>query len=571
MTNTFKNHAGKSTIGDLIDRGELASLIVKGGLLTLVVNAASLVSPLFFTQIYDRVLVTGNLSTLAVLAVGAICIILTGAMFEQIRSVVFTRLGASLYIDLEPHVYRASEASALRSGVGRRSLPLDDLETVRSGIAGPLPGAFLDFIFAPFYLAVLYLIHSWIGHFALGVLVVVGFLSFITQWMISGSQQKSSDVARGASSFAESHLRAAEATTAMGYGNRVRDRWAEQNRSAVRTQIVSASNAGGMTALVRGVRSSGQTLIIAIAALLALQNGVSGGAIIASSIILARLLSPLDTLLGSWRQVAGVRIAAKRLGELLQDQQAASGAMIAKPQGRLEVDGLYASANEGQPLLRGISFSVEPGEIIAIVGPTGAGKSTLLRAILGVWPSTSGGVRLDGTPLLTADREQIGPHIGFLPQNGDLAPGTIADNISRFDPSNAEAIVAAARAAGAEPLIASLANGYETEVGDLGAALSAGQRRRIALARAMYGCPSLVCLDEPEANLDRDGEMALAHALSELKAAGSSVLIAAHKPSILQHTDKVLIMKDGRLVQFGPTDEVIAPVATGASKQRVST
>ena len=554
-------------IPHLIDRADVLRLIGRGCVLTLLVNMTSLVSPLFFTQVYDRVLTTGSVATLLVIAGAALLIIGLGAAFDQVRSVVFTRLGTSVYVDLEPHVFRASLHAALGGGQGRRSAALDDLESVRTGLSGPLPGAALDALFAPFFVLVLYLMHPWLGHFALALLVLMGIVSFLTQWAISSGQQVSAEASRAAASLAESHLRSSEAAAAMGYAARAQTRWASENRQAVSAQIRSAARAGGLTATARGLRQSGQILMISLAAFLTLGNAVSGGAIIAASILLGRVLQPLDILIGSWRQVSHAVIASKRLRGVLTKTKAGPPVLAPRPAGRLSVDNLFASTGKGSPILRGVSFALEPGEIVAVIGPTGAGKSTLLRCVLGVWPWMTGMVRLDGAPITAETHERIGQWLGFLPQNADLAPGTIAENISRFGDADPEAIQAAARAAGAETLIASLPMAYDTDVGEGGSDLSAGQRRRIALARAMFGQPSLICLDEPEAHLDRNGEIALVHALQQSKAAGASVLIAAHRPAIVAQADKVLVLKDGRIAEFGDTSEIMPKLTARAAGQ----
>ncbi|SUS05999.1 Type I secretion system ATP-binding protein PrsD [uncultured Defluviicoccus sp.] len=559
---------GVAGLWALADRGVVTRLAAGGALLTLAINAVGLVSPLFFTQVYDRVMSTGNIPTLIALVFAALIAIGIGAAFEQWRSVTFTRLGASVYADLEGRVFRASHAAAIEGGQGRRSRPLDDLETVRSTLSGSLPGSLLDLIFAPFLLATLYLMNFWLGNFALFVLVLMACVTSLTQWLIAGGMKSSSEAAQAASSLAESHLRAAEAAAAMGYQDRSLDRWAKSNRDAVRAQIRSAAQASGLTALGRSVRSGASILIIAIAASLALSGQVSAGSIIASSIILSRLLAPVDALLGGWRQLAQARLAADRLEVLLARPEAAEAPISVRPGGRLTVDGLSAATAANMPILRGLTFSIEAGETVAILGPSGSGKSTLLRCLMGVWPKMNGVVRLDGAPLTDMDRRAIGPWLGFLPQTSDLAPGTIAENIARFGEASPEAIQAAAKAAGADAMIASLPKGYETDVGEMGSHLSAGQRRRIALARALFGSPSLVCLDEPEANLDRDGEIALAQALQELKASGASVLIAAHRPSIVAHVDKVMVLKDGRIVQFGPAADVL-PAISASNLRRV--
>ena len=554
--------AGKGMLS-LVDRGVVLRLAIGGGLLTLAINAIGLVSPLFFTQVYDRVLTTGSLPTLVALVIAAIIAIGLGAAFEQWRSVTFTRMGAGVYADLEAPVFRASHAEAIQGGQGRRSRSLDDLETVRSTISGPLPASLLDLIFAPVLLAMLYLMNVWLGHFALFTLLLMAMVTVITQWTIGASMAKAFEASHAASSVAESHLRSAEAASAMGYQERAMARWAMRNRDAVRAHIQSAAQAGWLTALGRAVRSGAQILMIAIAASLAVTGQLSAGAIIAASIILGRIVQPVDALLGGWRQLGQAKLAAGRLHHLLAASNEKEAPPAQRPAGRLMVDSLTAVSPSGSPILRGLSFVVEPGQTVAVLGPTGSGKSTLLRCLMGVWPRTSGLIRLDATPLGEIDRRAIGGWLGFLPQSSDLAPGTIGENIARFSEATPEAIEAAVRMADATAMIEALPKGLDTEVGEAGAHLSAGQRRRIALARALFGAPALVCLDEPEANLDRDGEVALARALQQLKAAGSTVLIAAHRPSVVAHVDLVMVMSEGRIVQFGPAAEVMPAISSG--------
>jgi PrtD family type I secretion system ABC transporter len=462
---------------------------------------------------------------------------------------------------LESRVFRATHAAAIEGGQGRRSRPLDDLETVRATLSGPLPGSLLDLIFAPILLATLYLMNVWLGHFAVLVLATMALVTTLVQWVVSKTVSEATQAAQAAAGTAESHFRAAEAASAMGYQHRAFARWAKANRDAIKGHIRSAAQAGGLMAFGRSVRSGAQILMIAIAAMLAISGGLSPGAIIACSIILGRILAPVDALLGGWRQLAQTHLAAERLEAMLARPEPGSVPAVKRPTGQLTVDGLAAASVAGSPILRGLTFTIEPGEAVAVLGPTGAGKSTLLRCLMGVWPRASGVVRLDSVSITEMDRESIGPWLGFLPQTSDLAPGTIAENIARFGEADIQAVQAAAHAADAERLIASLPRGYETEVGEIGANLSAGQRRRIALARALFGSPVLVCLDEPEANLDRDGEIALAQALRQLKAAGATVFVAAHRPSIVAHVDKVMVLRDGRIAQFGPAAEVLPTLA----------
>lgn len=552
--------AASKTYGGLwahVDRGAFLKLALQGLGYSVVVNLAALVSPVFFIQVYDRVLTTGNLATLGALTLIALLAIALGAAFEQIRTAAFARTSAGVYVDLEPHVYRVSHASSLAGNQGRRGAAFDDLETVRGVLASPLPAALIDMAFAPLFLAVLFLLHFWIGVFAVFALLLLSAVTALTQWAIGDAMRKSAEAHARAVSIAESQLRGAEAASAMGFLQRALDRWAETSRAAILEQAHAAARAGGLNALARGLRLGAQILIIALAAAMAVGGAVSAGAIIASSILLARLLAPVDQLLGGWRQIAQARLAAQRLSRLLERAPAAASADRPRPSGKLVVEGLQARTPEGRPILRGVSFQVEPGEIVAIVGPTGAGKSTLLRCVLGVWPNAAGSVRLDGLALSDAARDAVGQHLGFLPQNADLWPGTIEENITRFAPADPAKLSAAIAAAGVEALVHGLPNGLVTEVGESGALLSAGQRRRIALARALYGDPTLVCLDEPEAHLDREGEQALQNALTQMKARGASVLFVAHQRASIAQADKILALADGAIVRFGAPHDVL--------------
>lgn len=551
---------GRSGLWNLLNRPVLLRLVVRGALLTVLVNLAGLVSPLFFTQVYNRVLTTGSGATLLALTIGTLIVVGLGVAFDQLRTVSFVRLGANVYCDLEPYVFRASHVATLEGVSGRRTRPLDDLETVRGFLSGSLPGAMLDLMFAPLLLAVLYMTNEWLGHFALLALVSMAAIAALTQWVIGASLKEAGDASQKAMSLAESHLRAAEAAEAMGYSEQTMARWASANRLAVGASIRSTAESGGLAATAKAVRSGAQILVIALAAMLALEQRMSPGAIVAASIILGRLVSPIDVFMASWRQIGSVRLAADRLERLLARPIPTPPPAVAKPRGHLAIDGLAAATPDGAPILRGVSFAALPGETIAIVGPAGAGKSTLLRCIVGVWPRVAGVVRLDEVVLAGDNRKAVAPWIGFLPQNADLAPGSIGDNIGRFSDASTEDVTAAVVAAGAEGIIASLPRGLDSETGEAGVQLSAGQRRRIALARALFGKPSLVILDEPEAHLDGEGEQALIRAMKDLKATGATVLIAAHRPSIVSTADKILVLKDGKLIQFGPAAEVLASI-----------
>jgi PrtD family type I secretion system ABC transporter len=543
-----------------IDRGDLIRHARDGLAVAVALNLTALISPIFFMQVYDRVLTTGSMDTLVVLTLLAFLAVALGAAFEQVRAVSFLKAGATFYLDLEKQVYDACHRRALAGAQGRRAQPFDDLEAIRATLSSPLPGAVLDLMFAPLFLAVLFFMNFWLGIFAAAVLLCMGIVSALTQWAIAGAIRQAHEAQIRAANTVESQLRAAEAVSAMGFLQPALDRWSGPSRAAVSEQIRSAAIAGGLTAAARGLRSGSQILMVAIAAGLALQAGVSAGAVIASSILLTRLIAPVDQILGSWRQVAQASLAGQRLSDLLTEISPAGDHPAPAPNGALEVEALSAGSPQGAAILRGVGFVAQQGEILAIIGPVGSGKSTLLRCALGIWPYATGSVRLGGVPLMETERDRIGPYLGFLPQNPDLLPGTVSENIRRFGPPDPQGVAEAAAAVGAADLIARLPGGYDADVGEAGASLSAGQRRRIALARAFYGQPALVVLDEPEAHLDRDGEVALIAALRGLKARGAIVILAAHRPALAAIADRVMILKDGRVAQYGPACEVLQGV-----------
>jgi ATP-binding cassette, subfamily C, bacterial exporter for protease/lipase len=549
-----------SGLTDNIDRRAFWAQFRSGLWISAMLNVTALASPIYLNEIYNRVLSSGSGETLFVLTVLCIAVLVMGAALEQQRATAFLQASAGLYADLEPHVYRASHAKSLAGAQGRRGQAFDDLDAVRGVLGGPIPGAFFDILFAPLFLIALFTIHFWIGAFALVTMAAMGAIAVLTQWVSDAAIKSSYEAQLAAGNLAEGQLRGAEAAAAMGFVSAARARWAQANRKAVAQHIFAASQAGGLSASARAIRGGAQTMIIGLAALLALTGSVAGGGIIAASIILSRLLAPLDQFLGGWRQLAQARVAAQRLSLLLSAAAPETPTAAPAPRANLMAEGLSASSATQTPILRGVSLSLEPGEVLGLAGAAGSGKSTLLRCLLGVWPYVSGIVRLDGIPLRDADRDRIGPYLGFLPQNADLFPGTIADNICRFGPVDHAKLIDAATTTGAHDMIARLPRGFDTDVGEAGHLLSAGQRRRIALARAIYGWPVLVCLDEPEAHLDQDGERGLRNTIAALKQRGACVVVAAHRPALIAAADKILVLAEGRVAEFGPADIVLPKI-----------
>lgn len=529
---------------------------------SLALSLATLVMPIYTIQIYDRVLSSRSMSTLVAVTLITLVAVALNALLDLFRSIVFSRASAVFYAELEARVLAACRGVALNGGLGRRSRPLDDLEMVRSFFAGPVPGALFDLIFVPLILLALFLIHPLLGAASLALSVALVLLALFNRRTMQEVTDRAVARMRDATDTAEAYLRAVEPAVAMGYATRAESVVAKANREAVKTQVGSSTRAGSITAIIKGMRQGSQIIILAVATALTLGGSVTAGSIIASSILFGKAQGPIDQAVGAWRQIFQVRGAWMRLEQLIEKLPEHRTVMpLPRPQGALNIRDIVAHAPESQALiLKGVSFDLKAGESLGIVGPSASGKSTLARVLLGAWPAQRGVVRLDGADVATLDFNLVGPALGYLPQTVDLLPGTIAQNIGRHGPDDPNGVVAAAMQAGAHQLILSLPQGYDTVIGERGYALSGGQRQRLGLARALYGNPSLVLLDEPDTGLDREGEQALAQAIAMLRARGSTVVVIAHRPALIQHLDKILILVNGQVEKFGSTREILAQI-----------
>jgi len=523
-------------------------------------NVAGLVTPVYTIQIYDRVMSSRSMSTL--LAVTAITLIAIGftALLDLFRNIVFARASAAFYAELEARVFAGCRHMALAGGWGRKARPIDDLEMVRSFFGSPVPGALFDLLFVPIALLVLFLIHPLIGTVSLFLSAVIILLALFKRRAMQSSAEGAAAYVREATDIAEAYLRAVEPAIVMGYAARAEQLAASANREAVRAQVQSSSHAGSITTVIKGVRQASQIVILAVAAGLTLDGSVSAGSIIASSILFGKAQGPIDQALSSWRQVFqvyGAWLRLERLVEIIPERPTTMP--LPRPSGAIAAENLVAHAPEGRsPILKGVSLSLQAGQSLAIAGPSGSGKSTLARVLLGAWPAQRGIVRLDGADVSTLDLNLIGPALGYLPQTVELMPGSIAENIRRLGPADPDGVIAAALQAGAHEMILSLPAGYDTLVGDRGYALSGGQRQRIGLARALYGNPSLVILDEPETGLDREGEKALEYVIAGLKKRNATLIVVAHRPALIQQLDHVLVLVDGQVQKYGTTAEILA-------------
>ena len=543
------------------------------GVFSFFINLLMLTAPLYMLQIYDRVLASRSEPTLIVLTVLAGGLLLVMGGLDLIRSRVLVRVGVKMDGLLNARVFSAVFAQALRGARGQKAQALRDLDSLRQFLTGPGPFAFFDAPWAPLYLAVVFIFHPILGFIALAGAVVLFTMALVNELVTRRPLQLANAQAISANGFAEASLRNAEVLEALGMLPAIRQRWSAQHNQGLALQATASDRAATLTSWSKAVRISLQVAILGAGAALAIQQIITPGVMIAASILMGRALAPVEQAIGQWRHFVGARQAYQRLDQLLQAvPEEAERLTLPKPEGRLAVEQLVAAPpGQRKPVLKGLSFALEPGEALGVIGPSASGKSTLARNLVGVWGPQSGAVRLDGAEVQGWDAEELGPHLGYLPQDVELFAGNVAENISRFSPeATPEAVVAAARGAGVHEMILQLDQGYDSEIGEQGSVLSGGQRQRVGLARALYGEPALVVLDEPNANLDAAGDEALTRAILALKARGATVVVMAHRPSAIAAVDKLLMLRDGRAEAFGPKEEVLAQVTKAAAAGNIA-
>ena len=541
------------------------------------INLLMLTGPLFMLQVYDRVLTSGSMPTLVVLfALVAVLFAFMGFL-EFIRSRILVRISARLDESVKADVFDAMITHELRKTAGVKTGPVRDLGLVRSFIAGPGPAALFDMPWAPFYIAVNFLFHWILGVFSLMAAALLAGLSIANELLSRRPVSMAAMAANKVSGLTEEARHNAEVLKAMGMLARFRARWMGEDAIARSFQMQASDRGGLITALTKSARMLLQSAVLAVGAALAIAQEISPGTMVAASIILSRALAPLEQSIGQWRNLLGARKAYQRLKLVTAGQGAVAGQekaarmALPEPRGALAAERITVAAPGSEVmLLQGLDFALEPGTGLGVIGESGAGKSTLLRVLAGVQQAGRGTVRLDGAELDHYPGASLGRLIGYLPQNVALFEATVKENIARLAPDpNPAAVVGAARLAHVHELIQNLPEGYNTPLGGSGMALSAGQQQRIALARAFYGNPVLVVLDEPNAHLDAEGEAALVKAIRNLRSRGATVVVAAHRPSVLAAVDRILVLKEGRMAAFGPREQVLAqatmqPAAPGA-------
>ncbi|AQZ35883.1 peptidase [Pseudomonas sp. LPH1] len=546
---------------------------VSVGAFSAVINLLMLAPALYMLQVYDRVLASGNHMTLAMLTLMVLGLYAFMGLLEWVRSLVVIRLGAQIDQQLGARIYDATFDASLRVGRGSSAQPLNDLTSLRQFATGNALFALFDAPWFPLYLAVLFLFHPWLGWLALGGAALLLALTWANQWLTRAALAEAGQLAIQATQVAGSHLRNAEATEAMGMLARLRQRWQGDHGRFLHLQNRASEQGAAFSAASKGVRLALQSLMLGLGALLAVDGQITAGMMIAGSILAGRVLAPLDQLINAWKQWSGAQQAYQRLCDLLRAQPPrASGMSLPAPCGALRVEQLSACAPGSRtPVLAGVSFALEPGQRLVVLGPSGCGKSSLARLLVAAQMPLAGKVRLDGADLQQWDKDALGPHLGYLPQDVQLFAGSIAENIARFAEVEADKVVAAAQMAGVHELILRLPQGYDTRLGEGGAGLSGGQKQRIGLARAVYGLPALIVLDEPDANLDEAGEQALLAALDRLREQGRTLVLVSHRPALLKGADQLLLLRGGQMQAFGPASRVLQELQQAARPATQST
>jgi ATP-binding cassette, subfamily C, bacterial len=522
-------------------------------------NLLLFVSPLYMLQIYDRVLGTRNLVTLGGITIIAAILLMVWAALETLRSRLLVRAGMLFDERFAAPMFRVVHRGLLRQPGAFSGQYLRDIDVIREFFTGAGLIAFCDLPWFPVYVGVAYLMHPWFAGLAIVGGIVTLFLALLNEVMTRKTLLAASKANMTAGNSAGAAFRNIEVVHAMGMLEAMVGRWDRHHREVLGLQAQASDRAGAIVASTKFFRMFLQTGILGLGAYLAVEHEITAGAMIAASIIIGRALQPIELAVGNWKSFLAAREAFGRMKLLFHAVGVEPQRMsLPNPKGLLAVENVVAAAPGGQTaILKGISFKLGAGELLGIVGPSAAGKSSLARVLVGVWQVAAGAVRLDGYELSHWDPQDLGKHLGYLPQDIELFAGTVAENIARFGVVDNEAVIAAAELAGCHELIQNLPDGYNTNIGDSGQILSGGQRQRIALARCLYRSPSFIVLDEPNANLDSAGEEALLMAIQRLRAAGTTIVLITHKINILSLVDRIMIMGDGMVQAFGSRDEVL--------------
>jgi ATP-binding cassette subfamily C protein len=534
------------------------------GIMSCVINLLYLTGSIFMLEIYDRVLPSRSVPTLVALIILAGGLYIAQGILDLIRGRILVRIGTSLDEALSGRVFETVVRLPLVAGGRSEGLqPLRDLDNIRSFLSSLGPSAFFDLPWLPFYLAICFAFHVLIGATALVGAIILVILTILTEVMTRKPAREAMGLAARRNDLAAASRRNAEVLVAMGMSGRLTRRWSVANADYLTGNQRTSDVAGGLGAMAKVMRMTLQSAVLGVGAYLVIHQEATAGVIIAGSILSARALAPVDLAIAHWKGFVAARQSWQRLNRLLGSLPAQGmPTRLQAPSRRLSVENVsIVPPGDQKIIVQDVSFALEAGNGLGIIGPSGSGKSSLVRALVGVWQPVRGKVRLDAAALDQWSSEVLGRHVGYLPQDVELFAGTVAQNICRFDPDAiSENIIAAAKEAGVHEMIVKMSDGYDTQVGEQGVALSAGQAQRVALARALYGEPFLIVLDEPNSNLDTEGDEALTRAVRAARERGAIVVVVAHRPIGIEAVDMLLVLKDGRMQAFGPKDQVLGQV-----------
>ncbi len=555
-------HEARGTPADIVREAFLATrpAFITAIVFSLFINLLAFVGPLYMLQVYDRVITSRNEWTLVFITLIAGFLLVVFAALEKVRSAVLVRAGLLFDEKTRSPLFETVLNGSLKHPTVARPSVLRELDTVREFLTGAGLISFCDVPWVPIFVVGCFILHPWFGYVATaGALLIFAFAvanEVLTRHYLMAASTSSVQ----AGSYLSSTLRNAEVLLAMGMWRPLRDRWLVRQGAVLELQAIASDRAGFLVSATKFLRAFLQVAILGTGAYLAIIQEASAGAMIAASIIMGRALAPVEMVVANWKGFLAARAAHGRIKELLATVPPEPKRMrLPDPKGEVMVDNVFvAPPGAKKPVLKGVTFALEPGVALGIIGPSAAGKSTLARAMVGVWPLQIGAIRIDGAELAHWDGEQLGRNLGYLPQDVELFSGSVAENICRFQKVDEDKVIEAAQLAGVHRMILGMPEGYNTQIGEGGQALSGGQRQRIGLARALYGMPALVLLDEPNASLDSEGEAALLDALQHLKANRRTVILITHKTNILSAMDKLLVMAQGQVQGFGDRDEIFA-------------
>ncbi|THK41204.1 type I secretion system permease/ATPase [Methylophaga sp. SB9B] len=539
------------------------SVFITVALFSAILNLLMLVPSLYMLQVYDRVLSSRNEATLLMLTLIVVGAYLILGGLEYVRSFVMIRVSSKLDTLLNKRVYTAAFEQSLKNKGINAGQSLQDLTAIRQFVGGNGLFAFFDAPWFPIYILIIFLFDTSLGLFALAGSILLIVLAVISEYISRKPLAEANSIAVKANNLATNNLRNAEVIEAMGMLNNLMSRWYRLQQQFLALQSEASDKAASIAAMSRFLRISLQSLVLGLGALLVLENKITPGMMIVASILMGRVLSPVEQLISVGKSWNATKSAYFRLHELLAANPAReSGMELPEPIGLVTVEGITVLPPGAQvPALKNVTFALEPGDVLGVIGPSGAGKSTLARILVGIWPPRIGHVRLDAVDIFQWNKHELGPHIGYLPQTIELFAGTVSENIARFGEVEPDKVILAAKQAGVHEMILRLPEGYDTLLGDDGAGLSGGQKQRLGLARAIYNEPSLIVLDEPNSNLDETGEIALAATIKQLQKQRKTVVMITHRTSALAVSNKLLLLVDGTTQLFGPTAKVMQTIA----------